>query len=129
MKCNGFVYHTVNVRDRVQFLHELLAMYKRLRGAEWKSNLSGIEAVLKTECSCESGWGSSPQASSMVQILRKEGWILNPNDKVVNSILKRVEQNKGLCPCQNDSEDKHCPCSNYRVLDHCCCGLYKKLGE
>ena len=74
-------------------------------------------------------WGSSPQTSSMITILRKEGWILNPNDKVVNSILSRVEENNGLCPCQNDSEDKHCPCSNYRVLDHCCCGLYKKVGE
>lgn len=27
----------------------------------------------------------------MVKILRKEGWVLNPNDKVVNSILKRCE--------------------------------------
>ena len=34
----------------------------------WKSNLSGIEAVLKTECSCESGWGSSPQASSIWRV-------------------------------------------------------------
>lgn len=61
----------------------------------------------------------------MVQILRKEGWILNPDDKIVNSILKRVEGNNGECPCINDSEDKHCPCSNYRFKDYCCCGLYK----
>lgn len=65
----------------------------------------------------------------MVQILRKEGWVLNPNDKIVNSILKGVERNNGQCPCHNDSEDKNCPCSNYREHDKCCCGLYKKLGE
>ena len=71
--------------------------------------------------------GSIPIGITMIEILIKEGWILNSNDKIVNSILKRVEENNGLCPCQNDSEDKHCPCSNYRVLDHCCCGLYKKI--
>ena len=29
--------------------------------------------------------GSSPDSTTMIQILRKEGFILNPNDKVVNS--------------------------------------------
>lgn len=71
--------------------------------------------------------GSNPISPTMVQILRKEGWVLNTNDKIVNSILKRVEENNGLCPCQNNSEDKHCPCSNYRLLNYCCCGLYKKM--
>ena len=28
----------------------------------------------------------------MTQIFRKEGWMLNPNDKVVNAILKGVER-------------------------------------
>ena len=65
----------------------------------------------------------------MVGILRKEGWKLNDNDKVVNSILKALDRNNGLCPCQNDSEDKHCPCSNYREKDKCCCNLYVKTGE
>ena len=93
----------------------------------WKSNLSGIEAVLKTECSCKSGWGSSPQASSMITILRKEGFILNPSDKAVNALLKMIERNDGNCPCSgNTSEDKKCPCSNYRLSGDCCCGLYKK---
>ncbi len=94
----------------------------------WKSNLLGIEAVLKTECSCKSGWGSSPQASSM-EILIKEGWKLNDNEKTVNSIKKAIERNDGLCPCHNDSEDKHCPCTNYRLKDKCCCSLYVKFGE
>ena len=43
----------------------------------------------------------------MIEIHREEGWTLNPNDKVVNAILKRCEKNKGLCPCVHDSEN--CP--------------------
>lgn len=62
----------------------------------------------------------------MVVILRKKGWNLNSNDKIVNSILKRIEQNKGECPCTNDSVSKHCPCSNYLEHDICHCSLYVK---
>lgn len=62
----------------------------------------------------------------MIQILRKEGWVLNPNDKVVNAILKRVELNDGKCPCHNTSIDKHCPCSDYRENNECHCNLYVK---
>ena len=62
----------------------------------------------------------------MVKILEKEGWQLNPDERIKNAILKRVESNNGLCPCANDSVDKHCPCSNYRELDKCCCTLYIK---
>lgn len=65
----------------------------------------------------------------MVQILRKEGWALNPNDKKVNSILKLVECNNGECPCANNSEDKHCPCSDYREHDKCHCELYLRINK
>ena len=63
----------------------------------------------------------------MIQICRKEGWALNPNDKTVNGILRMVEKNDGECPCFNESEDKHCPCSDYREKDMCHCGLYVKV--
>lgn len=56
----------------------------------------------------------------------KEGFILNPNEKIVNGILKGLNRNDGYCPCNNDSEDKKCPCSNYRLNDKCCCSLYLK---
>lgn len=65
----------------------------------------------------------------MIQILRKEGWVLNPNDKVVNAILKRCELNNGECPCHNESEDKHCPCTDYKEKDECHCGLYVKIDD
>lgn len=56
----------------------------------------------------------------------KPGWHLNPNEKVVNGILKGINRNDGECPCNNDSEDKKCACSNYCLKDKCCCGLYVK---
>lgn len=65
----------------------------------------------------------------MVNIYRKEGWDLNPNDKVVNAILKRTEANDGFCPCHNECEDTKCPCSGYRLEDKCCCGLYVKKRQ
>ena len=66
----------------------------------------------------------------MITILRKKGFILNPNDKAINALLKMIERNEGKCPCSgNTSNDLYCPYSNYRLLDYCCCGLYKKLRE
>ena len=59
----------------------------------------------------------------------KKGWIVNPNEKVVNGILKGINRNNGECPCNNDSEEKTCPCSNYRLHDHCCCHLYLKKNS
>lgn len=65
----------------------------------------------------------------MIQILRKPGWVLNPNDKVVNSILKRCEANGGNCPCHNTGHDTKCPCSDYRENDVCHCTLYIKSAS
>lgn len=59
----------------------------------------------------------------------KDGWMLNPNEKIVNGILKGINRNNGECPCANTSVDKRCPCSNYRKNDHCCCTLYVKKEE
>lgn len=63
----------------------------------------------------------------MIQILRKEGWKLNPNDKVVNSIFKMLQKNGGLCPCHHPDNDgdTHCPCDSYVLRDKCVCGLYE----
>ena len=68
----------------------------------------------------------------MVKIFRKVGWELNPNDKVVNAILKRCELNDGECPCCNEGATKElrmCPCDSYRNHDKCCCGLYVKMNK
>ena len=54
----------------------------------------------------------------------KEGWVLNPNEKVVNGIIKGLNRCNGECPCHNTSRDKQCPCSGYREEDKWCCNLY-----
>ena len=61
-----------------------------------------------------------------MELKPKEGWILNPNDKVVNGITRGLIRNQGECPCSNDSYNKKCPCSNYIEKDYCCCGLFVK---
>lgn len=60
----------------------------------------------------------------MVEIKRKEGWVLNPEDNKLNSILRAIERNNGNCPCQNGHPK--CPCDSYLKEDKCCCSLYIK---
>ena len=60
----------------------------------------------------------------MTQIMRKDGWMINPSDKIVNSVLRLIERNGGHCPCHNTGHDTKCPCSDYREKDVCHCGLY-----
>ena len=78
---------------------------------------------------CPANWRVNIGGSrvSMIQILRKKGWMLNPNDKIVNTILKRCEANNGNCPCMNNSREPKCPCSDYRENDICHCTLYVKM--
>ena len=63
-----------------------------------------------------------------MKYLIKEGWQLNPNEKIVKGIAKAIERNEGMCPCVHDNTtgDLHCPCSDYREKDKCCCQLYIK---
>lgn len=101
---------------------------KSWRG-KWRDNSVGLGLVLKTKWSfIWLGVGTS-FLRIMIQILRKEGWVLNPNDRVVNAILRRCEANNGECPCHNTGEDKKCPCSDYRENDTCHCGLYLKMED
>jgi len=63
------------------------------------------------------------------KILRKDGWKINPNDKIVNGIMKSLDRCNGHCPCNNKysgTDDDICPCKAYREEDICCCQLYIK---
>ena len=62
-----------------------------------------------------------------IDILLKPGFILNPNDEVVNAIFRRLEKTEGHCPCANPdkgTEFDMCPCREYRENNKCCCQLY-----
>ena len=88
----------------------------------------GLGLVLKTKGAVKGLGVGTSFLRTMVTILRKKGWTLNPNDKVVNGVLKMIENNNGECPCHNESKDKHCPCSDYREKNECHCNLYVKIG-
>ena len=64
-----------------------------------------------------------------MEYLIKEGWQLNPNEKIVSGITKALQRNEGICPCVHteDDGDLHCPCESYRLRDKCCCNLYIKV--
>lgn len=63
-----------------------------------------------------------------IEVVRKEGWDLNPDDKVVNSIFRALEKTHGHCPCYHKDRIGHdqCPCCQYLEHDQCYCGLYVK---
>ena len=65
-------------------------------------------------------------ATRVIEKNVKEGWMVNPNPKVVAGIFKSLIRCNGECPCDNHSAEKECPCSGYRLEDHCCCQLYVK---
>lgn len=62
------------------------------------------------------------------QIQRKDGFLLNPDDKVVNGVIKGLNRNNGKCPCYHGDEiadeDLMCPCKEYRENGNCRCNLY-----
>jgi len=63
-----------------------------------------------------------------IKIIRKEGWILNPDDSKVNGIFNTIGQNGGHCPTRTKTRIGHdqCPCADYLERDICHCGLYLK---
>ena len=68
---------------------------------------------------------------AMISYCPKEGWRLNPNEKVVMAILKRIDANNGECPCDNPGktrQDRLCPCKEFRENNICHCTLFVKDG-
>lgn len=63
-----------------------------------------------------------------IKILRKSGWIINPNDEIVNKVLNGLIESEGHCPTNVHNRIGHnqCPCSAYIQCDVCYCGLYVK---
>lgn len=64
-----------------------------------------------------------------MEFLVKEGWEINPNERVVKSLTMMIDNNEGECCCYNKGltkEDRMCPCKAYREEDLCCCKLYVK---
>lgn len=61
-----------------------------------------------------------------------DNFILNPNKKIVNGIIKGLNRTGGICPCHQETdieEDKNCPCKKFREDKICCCNLYIKTNK
>lgn len=68
---------------------------------------------------------------SIIQIFRRKGWIINPDDNVVNDIINKLIENDGHCPTTIHKRIGHdqCPCSEYIQCNKCYCKLYIKENE
>ena len=66
-----------------------------------------------------------------IKILRKEGYEINPDDKIVNDIFRMLEKNEGHCPCHHPEREGHdqCPCTDWIKNSKCYCGLYVKKNN
>ena len=56
----------------------------------------------------------------------KQGWIVNPDNKMFTVAIKGLINNDGNCPSKENSviKCKQCPCISYRVRNLCFCKLY-----
>ena len=65
-------------------------------------------------------------ARRLVEKNVKYGWMVNPNGKTVEHVIRGIIRCGGTCPCgeENSSYQKQCPCSNYVEGDYCQCNLY-----
>jgi len=72
---------------------------------------------------------------------KKEGFKLNPNEKIVDTVVRRILENReklghGYCPCRRPTGDKKedekiiCPCVFHKeeieLQGHCHCMLFVK---
>ncbi len=66
-----------------------------------------------------------------ISIVRKKGFILNPDDLIVNAVFRALERTDGHCPTPVTNRFGHdqCPCSEYLQKGNCYCKLYIKENE
>ena len=66
-----------------------------------------------------------------IKIVRKKGFILNPNDEKISEIINKIILNQGHCPTEIKDRNGHdqCPCSDYLQNSICHCKLYIELNE
>lgn len=64
--------------------------------------------------------------SEGIKIVRKKGFILNPDDEELSDIINSVIINGGHCPTYIRNREGHdqCPCSDYLQNSICHCKLY-----
>ena len=60
-----------------------------------------------------------------IKIKEKDGWKINPDNKIVNSIFRDLGKYDGKCSYLNSYDNNQiCPCDDYLLYDKCMCNLY-----
>lgn len=62
-------------------------------------------------------------------ISRDFGFAISNNDKVVDNILKKLNERDGHCPCGGMTAEFICPCKMMREYGACKCGLYMNVKD
>lgn len=70
-------------------------------------------------------------SNQTIDVVVKDGWKLNPDEKIVNAIFRGLARTGGHCPCVHPERIGHdqCPCCSYLEHDVCYCNLYIKKNE
>ena len=63
---------------------------------------------------------------TLIKIVRKKGFVLNPDDEELSDIINSIIINEGHCPTYIKDRFGHdqCPCSDYLQNGICHCKLY-----
>lgn len=63
------------------------------------------------------------------KIANEAGYAISDNDKRVDTILKKLNERDGHCPCGGMTDEFICPCRMMREYGACKCGLYMNAKD
>lgn len=63
------------------------------------------------------------------KVARETGFAVSDNEKRVDTILKKLNERDGHCPCGGMTDEFICPCTMMRTHGACKCGLYVNVKD
>lgn len=63
------------------------------------------------------------------KIANEAGYAISDNDQRVDTILKKLNERNGHCPCGGMTDEFICPCRMMREYGACKCGLYMNAKD
>ena len=58
------------------------------------------------------------------QVCRARGYAANSNNRTVDTILRKLRERDGFCPCGGNTKSMKCPCKMMREYNNCRCKLF-----
>ncbi len=65
----------------------------------------------------------------LARVAEEHGFALTENEFRIGTILKKLNERDGHCPCGGMTEDFICPCKMMREYGACKCGLYQNVRD